>query len=364
MCFRSLGRHVRTAASDPQGNDDRDRPRALRTTAVIALITVAAISALSASTAASSHTTQPAARQRTTYLQPVGTLVREGYLPFPALLGDTGTVGVPAGTKAAPTRPDPAVAARQAPTIAQFEGASGTLTPAGIATLALEHGCDPSAAPTATAIAMAESGGSPSAQGDVGLMTDVWDWSAGLWQIRGLRAQRGTGGLRDSIANQDAGTNAAAMYTVSRGCADWTPWSTYDSGAYEAFLPLAAQAVRYVVGYFRAHGHYPPVPAPDPTATLPVQGSAGMTSANDSTATPLRHPTSSPKQASSSPAQATAPTTGASASQAPASSAPSDSHIVSPVPTLPTTSIPIPTPSVTLPLPSPSISLPGLPGLP
>src|SRR5437764_11218489 len=106
---------------------------------------------------------------------------------------------------------------------------------------------------------MAESGGSPSAQGDTGLMTSVWDWSAGLWQIRGLRSERNTGGLRDSVANQAVAKNAAAMYTISGACSDWTPWSTFNDGAYLQFVSLARQAVQYVMAYYRAHGHrYPP----------------------------------------------------------------------------------------------------------
>jgi hypothetical protein len=227
---------------------------------------------------------------------------------------------------------------------------------------------------------MAESGGSPSAQGDIGLMTDVWDWSAGLWQIRGLRAERGTGGLRDSVANQDAGTNAAAMYAISRGCTDWTPWSTYNSGAYQQFLPLAEQAVRYVMAYYAAHGrHYPPVGAPDPTASIPVQGIGAPGEAAGRTAPPTRHPTSAPKPARSSSSSAPKPAPTAQPSHHPvvapssrparassAQPAPSTPRISLPLPkpTLPTKSLPIPKPSPTLPIPIPSLTLPTLPGLP
>ena len=375
MPFPSLGRHARVMGQEPEETEGRYRRRRSVSAATIALLTLAAVSALGASAAAPSNTAaQSAPRPRPNYLQPVGTLVRHGYLPFPALLGDVGTAGVPNGTRPAPTQPDPAVAAHQAPAIAQFQGADGTLTAAGIATLALEHGCAASTAATGTAIAMAESGGSPSAQGDIGLMTDVWDWSAGLWQIRGLRAERGTGGLRDAIANQDADTNAASMYVVSSGCTDWTPWSTYNSGAYEVFLPLAEQAVRYVITYYTAHGHhYPPVGAPDPTSAIPVQGSGGPTAASGSGVPPTRHPTrhprSSPTSARSSSAQKAVPTTRATSSARPAPAptstaqpAPSRLHIS--LPPLPTTSIPIPIPSLTLPIPSPSLTVPTLPGLP
>jgi hypothetical protein len=376
--FRSLGRHVRTVIDEPDANATRERRRMSLTAALIALIALVAVSALAASAAApSNHPRATAARERPSYLQSVGTLVQRNDLPFPALLGDTGAVGVPTGTKPVPARPDPAVVARQAPAIAQFQGAAGSLTPAGIATLALEHGCAASAAPTATAIAMAESGGSPSAQGDIGLMTDIWDWSAGLWQIRGLRAERGTGGLRDSIANQDAETNAAAMYAVSRGCTDWTPWSTYNSGSYRQFLPIAEQAVRYVVAYYNAHGHhYPPVGAPDPTVVIPVQGSGATDEVSGGAAPSTAHRPPSPRPVRSSSERPAPPPVHRSRSDAapapaPASTAqpaPSKPHrsLPVPVPTLPTKSLPIPLPmpSLTLPIPLPSLSVPSLPGLP
>lgn len=378
MRLRSFGRHTRTAANESDENYAADRRRTSLTAALIALITVVAVSALAASAAAPSHVAKPTAQHRPTYLQPVGALVHHGYLPFPALLGDSGTVGVPSGTKPTPTRPDPAVAAQQAPAIAPFEGATGTLTPAGIATLALEHGCNPAAAPTATAIAMAESGGSPAAQGDIGLMTDVWDWSAGLWQVRGLRDERGTGELRDSIANQNADTNAAAMYVISSGCTDWTPWSTYNTGAYLQFLSIAEQAVRYVTAYFAAHdGHYPAVGAPDPTASIPVQGSGATTSGQGSgaAATPTQRRSVAPKPASSPSARHRAPQPHASGSSAPPQPAPAPSA----QPTQPKPSLslsvpkltlpPLPKPSLSLPKPSlslplPSLSVPSLTGLP
>jgi hypothetical protein len=348
--------------------------RVLAPLGVVALIAAVAIAALVASAggvpakeAAASRPTRPH------YLISMGVLVRDGSLPPPALTGDAGPVGVPPGTPKAPTTPDPGQVARQGPVIAPYGGAPGTLTPAGIATLALEHGCDPAAAVTATAIAMAESGGSPSAQGDIGLMTPVWDWSAGLWQIRGLRSERNTGGLRDSIANQGVDRNAAAMNTISNGCTDWTPWSTFNSGAYRQFAGLAEQAVRYVVAYYNSHGrHYPSVPAPDPNASIPSQGTGsapvgpaqGARGPGAAQAGPSRHRSAAPQPGGSRPAGAPASTTGATPAPAPARSSTSEAGGV-PLP-LPTTSAPVkitvpplPLPTTTLPLP-----LPTLPHLP
>ncbi|MFN2563274.1 MAG: hypothetical protein ABR571_18530 [Jatrophihabitans sp.] len=316
------------------------------------------------------------ARPRTpAYLRPTGELVHRHFVPGPLLSGDVGTVGVPAGTPHVPKAVNPNVAAQQAPAIARFQGTPGTLSPAAIATLALEHGCAPGAAVIATAISMAESGGSPGAQGDIGLMTPVWDWSAGLWQIRGLRSERGIGALRDSIANQDVNKNAAAMYAISRGCSDWTPWSTYTNGAYQPYLSLAQRAVEYVVGYVDAHGgHYPSVPAPDPNATIPVQSSGGGASAAAAQAGPAPERTSTPAKRTRSTAGPSGTSTAApgrttvAAPAATSGAQPSKSS--GPVPLVPlptkTTIVPLPTvklplPSTTLPVPLPTLTLPALP---
>jgi hypothetical protein len=300
--------------------------------------------------------------------------VHSHFVPGPLLSGDVGTVGVPAGTPHVPKAVNPNVAAQQAPAIARFQGTPGTLSPAAIATLALEHGCSPGAAVIATAISMAESGGSPGAQGDIGLMTAIWDWSAGLWQIRGLRSERGTGALRDSIANQDVNKNAAAMYAISRGCSDWTPWSTYTNGAYQPYLSLAQRAVEYVVGYVDAHGgHYPSVPAPDPNATIPVQSSGGGASAA-AAARPAPERTSTAAKRSRSTAGPSGTSTAApgkttvAAPAATSGAQPSKSSAAVPVLPLPTrtTIVPLPTvklplPSTTLPVPLPTLTLPTLP---
>lgn len=348
--------------------------RWLASAGLIALIAAAATSALVASAVEPPKHDAVTPPRRPSYLLPVGTLVRDGVVPAPALTGDRGGVGVPVRAPKAPTVAQPGVAARQGPSIAMYQGAAGTLTPAGIATLALESGCGTDTAPLATAIAMAESGGSPGAQGDIGLMTSVWDWSAGLWQIRGLRAERHTGALRDSIANQAVGHNAAAMHVISQGCTDWTPWSTFNNGAYQQFMTLAQQAVGYLVAYYAAHHHYPPVPPPDPDATIPSQGAGGAAAdqpggrAIQATPSPQRtQPTrqsdaAPPPAASTGGTQTAAPV--ATANPPAPSSSPNQPAPLSPLPTAvptTTTSLPVPLPSTTLPLPLPLPSTPHLP---
>jgi hypothetical protein len=230
------------------------------------------------------------------------------------------------------------------------------MTPAGIATLALQQGCQPESAIIATAVAMAESGGSPSAQGDIALMDNVWDWSAGLWQIRGLKSQRNTGQLRDSIANQQAAKNAVAMYAISSGCSSWGPWSTYNNGAYQRFLSLAQQAVGYVTGYYSTHGSYPPVAAPDPSYSVPAQGS-GQRPAQQPAAVQAN---GSGQQGGAAPGQQpAAPADGGTAAQ-PAQPVPAQPGGGQPAAT-PTTAAPAPVPANTPGVPLPKVSVPSAP---
>lgn len=78
------------------------------------------------------------------------------------------------------------------------------------------------AAPIASAIAMAESGGNS------GATCVDWDGTTdrGLWQIN---SSNGAGSSYDVATNVRA---AVAMYN-QRG---WTPWTTYSSGAYRQFM--------------------------------------------------------------------------------------------------------------------------------
>lgn len=71
--------------------------------------------------------------------------------------------------------------------------------------------------------------------GDQALATDVWGYSYGGFQIRSLRAQKGTGGLRDEDILLDPLTNvrAAREIKLAQG---WTAWSTYTGGQYKAYL--------------------------------------------------------------------------------------------------------------------------------
>ena len=96
---------------------------------------------------------------------------------------------------------------------------------------------------TAVAVALAESGGRTGARGDVRIQTGTWGPSVGLWQIRSLRAERGTGGVRDERANRDPAKNAAHACSLWRG-QGWRPWSTWRNGTHRTYLPRARAALR------------------------------------------------------------------------------------------------------------------------
>lgn len=92
---------------------------------------------------------------------------------------------------------------------------SGTLGCAGLERLWVAAGGRPGAAFIAAEIAMAESGGSQYAHSP----TDDY----GYWQIN---ASNG------SLATYDPAGNARAAVILSGDGADWSPWTTYTSGAY------------------------------------------------------------------------------------------------------------------------------------
>lgn len=115
------------------------------------------------------------------------------------------------------------------------------LTPKDIAQIAFNAGFRGEALTIATAVAMAESGGRPTAQGDVGLQNATWGPSVGLWQVRSLNGAP-AGSSRDANANADPSKNASSAYEISGGGSNFHPWSTYTNGAYTRYLSVAQQA--------------------------------------------------------------------------------------------------------------------------
>lgn len=104
-------------------------------------------------------------------------------------------------------------------------------------------GLTPARAVMAAAIALAESSGNDQAVGDVGLQNNTWGPSVGAWQIRTLKAETGTGSDRDVSALQgNLARQAQAMVHISGGGANWTPWTVYNTGAYQQYLNQANAA--------------------------------------------------------------------------------------------------------------------------
>jgi hypothetical protein len=93
---------------------------------------------------------------------------------------------------------------------------SGTLSCAGLEHLWTKAGGSSGQAPTAAAIAMAESGGSQFA-------TNGSSGTRGYWQISPSWG---------SMSTYNALGNAEAAVRISGNGANWSPWTTYTSGAY------------------------------------------------------------------------------------------------------------------------------------
>jgi len=87
----------------------------------------------------------------------------------------------------------------------------------------IQAGGNPQAAPTAAAIAMAESGGNSQAtDNDSNGSVD-----RGLWQINSVHGAQST---------YDVMGNARAAVSISNNGANWSPWVTYTNGAYRRYL--------------------------------------------------------------------------------------------------------------------------------
>jgi len=94
-------------------------------------------------------------------------------------------------------------------------GLSGTLGCTGLEALWREAGGSPAAEVTAASIAMAESGGNQFATGTVG--------ERGYWQINPVNG---------ALSTYRALGNAHAAVVMSGNGANWSPWTTFTSGAY------------------------------------------------------------------------------------------------------------------------------------
>jgi hypothetical protein len=128
-------------------------------------------------------------------------------------------------------------------------GGSVTYNYAQLEGIWIQAGGNSQAAPMAAAIAMAESGGNSAAQ-DLDSNGSV---DRGLWQINSVHGSQST---------FDVMGNARAAVAISNNGTDWSPWVTYQTGAYKQFLQSGV--------------------APDTTA--PINGTAAAAGTGNQTA--------------------------------------------------------------------------------
>lgn len=95
-------------------------------------------------------------------------------------------------------------------------GLSGTLGCSGLEQLWQDAGGNPADSALAASIAMAESGGNQYATGSAG--------EEGYWQINPVNG---------SMATYDPLGNAKSAVSLSGNGSNWSPWTTYTSGAYQ-----------------------------------------------------------------------------------------------------------------------------------
>ena len=107
---------------------------------------------------------------------------------------------------------------------------------------------------TAVAVAQAESGLNPKALND---NPSTGDYSVGLWQVNYIgdmyqpRSQKY--GTPEQLLS-DPSRQAVAAYDISGQGTNFTPWTTYTSGKYLAYLDSAQQAVSSFMGGGTAPG--------------------------------------------------------------------------------------------------------------
>ncbi len=95
---------------------------------------------------------------------------------------------------------------------------------------------------TAFAVALAESGGRPSAIGDEHLTNKKWGPSYGIFQIRSLKNWQNHDGkgssdpLRDASKLRDPQFNINAAWVKSKHGRNWKGWAAYTNGAFTKFL--------------------------------------------------------------------------------------------------------------------------------
>lgn len=106
------------------------------------------------------------------------------------------------------------------------------VTPAAAYAALRGTGLSAASATMLTAIGGAESGWNVDAVGDLGLENATWGPSVGVWQIRTLKADTGTGSPRDiNKLRGNLAAQAAAAASIFKSSGP-RAWSTYKNGSY------------------------------------------------------------------------------------------------------------------------------------
>jgi hypothetical protein len=135
----------------------------------------------------------------------------------------------------------PAPLAKEATPPLVLPGSAARLAPERIYGYARRAGFSPEESVTATAIALAESGGRPRAHNPT-----PPDDSYCLMQVNMLGPlgpdRRARYRLRRNEDLYDPATCMRVSYGISAGGSDWRPWTTWTRGTYRRYLDLAHQA--------------------------------------------------------------------------------------------------------------------------
>jgi hypothetical protein len=164
-----------------------------------------------------------------------------------------------------------------------------TLSAREIAEYAHRAGFRDQALTTAVAIALAESGGNPAAKGDTTITNGTWGPSIGLWQIRSLRADGGTGHERDAKANLNPATNARHAWSISGHGKNFTPWSTFTNGSYRQYLATARSAAAQAGGQPDHHPRKGSAPPATDRIVLDLQELRSLRTFFDTCTDRIRH---------------------------------------------------------------------------
>jgi hypothetical protein len=138
---------------------------------------------------------------------------------------------------------------------------------AGLAVAAVQAGFTGQGLRLAVAVGLAESGGNPSARGPNPPTPRCPTGSVdrGAWQLNNCYHPEVSDACADNLA-----CAAAATYRISAAGSDWHQWTTYTSGAYQAQLATADQALATLAALIANGGIPPGYGTPGPCGLSPA----------------------------------------------------------------------------------------------